>query len=61
MINTKKEIEELCFCLRCHAKIAKIKHDEAIKKNWIPLCEKCEPEIQEKIKKWQPLFQKFKL
>lgn len=47
-------------CRRCGVAIKQEEEDEAIKKSFLPLCEKCAPEIKEKLLKWQPLFQKFK-
>lgn len=48
-------------CRRCGVQITQQKEDEALKNKFIPLCEKCEPEIKEKLKKWTPKFQQFGL
>lgn len=48
------------FCKNCGLEITKEKNDEAIKSNWLPLCEKCDPEIKKKFEEWKPIFDKFK-
>lgn len=51
---------KIFFCKNCGIEISKEKNDEAIENKFLPLCEKCEPEIKEKFLKWSPIFQKFK-
>jgi predicted SprT family Zn-dependent metalloprotease len=52
--------KEVYICKKCNKEISKERHEKAIKENWLPLCEKCDPEMRENFKKWYPLFQKFK-
>ena len=54
-----KQPPEMFFCRQCHIEISKEKEESAIKARWIPLCEKCEPEIKEKFKKFYELWPKL--
>lgn len=51
---------EVSFCRRCRAEISKEREQEAIKANWIPLCEKCDPELRKKFEKWYKKFLEMK-
>ena len=51
---------EVPACKNCGVAITQKKWDNALKAHWLPLCEKCEPEIKAKYKEWSPIFQKFK-
>jgi len=53
--------KELPNCKHCGIAITQEKWDNAIKVHWLPLCEKCEPELKDKFKKWYPLLEKLRL
>jgi len=47
-------------CQRCRKDISEKKYKEAVDKKKIPLCDKCQPIINEKLKKWGPKFLRYK-
>ena len=49
------------FCKRCKKKLTKKQAEERKIKGLIPLCQKCSDDIDVKLAKWSPLFQKMKL
>jgi NAD-dependent SIR2 family protein deacetylase len=62
MANTKPEkFNEPPTCKRCGVALSVEKWDNALKAHWLPLCDKCEPEMKEKFKQWYPIFAKLKL
>jgi NAD-dependent SIR2 family protein deacetylase len=48
-------------CKRCGVVISQEAWDNAINIHWLPLCDKCDPELKAKFKKWSPIFQQLKL
>jgi NAD-dependent SIR2 family protein deacetylase len=47
-------------CKRCRVEISEKEFKTAEEKKQLPLCKICKPIIDEKLKKWYPIFQKFK-
>jgi hypothetical protein len=54
------KVKQQFFCKRCRAEVTKKEKEEAEQKKRILLCSICKPIIEEKLKKWTPIFQKFK-
>lgn len=61
-LKTKPEkFVELPNCKNCGIAISQEKWDNAIKAHWLPVCEKCAPEIKLKFEAWSPLLAQLKL
>jgi len=55
-----EELADVRFCKNCRAEISIEKYNQAIKEKRLPLCEKCQPIIEKKLKEWYPKFAQFK-